>query len=83
MRRVAGAVLTLVLTGSPGDAAQGQTQPPVFRARTDLVRLDVVVVDADGQVTRGLTKEDFQSYFLGCASSRLTTSSEISTAGLR
>ncbi len=25
-----------------------QSQPPVFRARTDLVRLDVVVVDAEG-----------------------------------
>ena len=34
-----------VARGRPFDAAQG-TQPPVFRARTDLVRLDVVVVDA-------------------------------------
>src|SRR5580765_6250288 len=35
-------------------------QPPVFRARTDLVRLDVVVVDADGHAVHGLTKDDFE-----------------------
>jgi VWFA-related protein len=60
MRGVAGALLAVGLAASPFDGAQEQTQPPVFRARTDLVRLDVVVVDADGHVVRGLTKEDFQ-----------------------
>lgn len=40
-------------------AVQAQ-QPPVFRARTDLVRLDVVVVDADGHAVHGLTRDDFE-----------------------
>src|SRR6187401_582194 len=35
-------------------------QPPVFRARTDLVRLDVVVVDADGHAVHGLTQDDVE-----------------------
>ncbi len=46
------AILLLVLAA--------QAQPPIFRARTELVRIDVVVVDADGHAVRGLTKEDFQ-----------------------
>jgi VWFA-related protein len=41
-------------------AVSAQSQPPVFRARTDLVRIDVVVVDAAGQVVEGLTERDFQ-----------------------
>jgi VWFA-related protein len=60
MRAVAGALLALVAAANPIDQTGGSTQPPVFRARTDLVRMDVVVVDADGHVVRGLTKEDFQ-----------------------
>jgi VWFA-related protein len=35
-------------------------QAPIFRARTDLVRLDVVVVDADGHAVHGLGKDDFE-----------------------
>jgi VWFA-related protein len=34
-------------------------QPPVFRGSTELVRLDVVVVDANGHAVRGLTADDF------------------------
>ena len=34
-------------------------QQPTFRACTDLVQLDVVVVDAEGRPVRGLTKDDF------------------------
>ena len=34
-------------------------QPPVFRSGVDLVQIDVVVLDADGQPVRGLTKDDF------------------------
>jgi VWFA-related protein len=37
-----------------------EAQLPVFRARTDLVRLDVVVVDSDGRAVRGLTRDDFE-----------------------
>ena len=34
-------------------------KPPIFRARTDLMQLDVTVLDQKGQPVRGLTKEDF------------------------
>src|SRR5690349_12490890 len=34
-------------------------QQPTFRARTDLVQVDVVVVDEHGNHVRGLTREDF------------------------
>ena len=37
----------------------GQSQQPVFRARTDLVSVYVVAVDAADQPVHGLTKENF------------------------
>lgn len=43
-------------------AAQGQAprqQPPVFRTNTELVEIDVVVVDKNGARVQGLTKDDF------------------------
>ncbi len=40
-------------------ASLAAQQQPTFRARTDLVQLDVVVVDAEGRPVRGLTKDDF------------------------
>lgn len=33
---------------------------PQFRARVDLVEVDVVVIDGSGRIVRGLTKEDFE-----------------------
>jgi VWFA-related protein len=36
-----------------------QSQPPTFRSRTDLVEVDVVVVDRDGKAVTGLTAVDF------------------------
>jgi VWFA-related protein len=37
-----------------------QAQTPTFRTRTELVQVDVVVVDAEGNHVRGLRPEDFE-----------------------
>src|SRR4051794_8430013 len=51
-------VWSLALTaGALAGQAKGQT--PTFRARVDLVQVDVVVVDKDGVQVRGLTQRDF------------------------
>ena len=50
------ALAALVLAGAI--VAQGP-QPPTFRARADLVQVDVVVVDANGEPVRGLEAADF------------------------
>jgi VWFA-related protein len=43
-----------------GVSAQDRPQrPPVFRSATELVEIDVVVVDKAGQRVHGLTKDDF------------------------
>lgn len=58
----AGAVLLSVATGSPPMARAQQTAPPspTFRVTSNLVFLDVTVLDKKGQpVTTGLTKDDF------------------------
>ena len=34
-------------------------QQPTFRSRIDLVQVDVVAIDKDGNHVRGLTKDDF------------------------
>jgi VWFA-related protein len=62
MRRAVG--LSAFLLCAAGLGAQQKPvppgkQPPVFRTGIDLVQIDVVVLDADGQPVRGLTKEDF------------------------
>jgi hypothetical protein len=36
-----------------------QQKPPVFRAKIDLMQLDVTVLDKKGVPVRGLTKDDF------------------------
>ena len=48
--------------GSSVLAADGQvvaTQPPVFSAGVEVVRLDVIVLDRDGRPVTGLTAADF------------------------
>jgi VWFA-related protein len=48
----------LVLTSSAGIPAQ-QPQQPVFRSKTDLIIIDAVVVDENGNSVRGLKAADF------------------------
>jgi len=63
MRRTATATTVLLIFGALAilaatPARQGQ-KPPVFRVRTDLMQLDVTVLDKDRRPVRGLTKDDF------------------------
>lgn len=61
MSRRAIALAALLACGllTAGPAAQ---QRPVFRATTELVQVDVVVVDGDGNPVRGLKAADFQLF---------------------
>ena len=56
-----------------------QAQAPVFRARTELVQLDVVVVDDKGRAIVGLTKDDFEILDKG-RPQRVATSEEVAHA---
>jgi VWFA-related protein len=62
-RTALGAVMVgLVCGGALVPAAAQQTQkpqPPVFRTTTELIEIDVVVVDKAGQPVHGLTRDDF------------------------
>jgi VWFA-related protein len=42
-----------------GVSLAGQQSPPTFRSKTDLVRVDASVVDAQGEPVSGLTAKDF------------------------
>jgi VWFA-related protein len=54
-----------ILAFSAAVLAQAPQQRPVFRAGVDLVQVDVVVLDAQGQPVRGLTKDDFTLFDRG------------------
>ncbi len=56
MRRLTGLLVAWI---SVALSAQQQT-PPVFRARVDLVSVDVAVVNRDGKPVTGLAPSDFQ-----------------------
>lgn len=60
-RCVVSLVAAVVCTGTALSALQqrDQAQTPVFRSNTELVEIDVVVVDRDGNRVQGLSKEDF------------------------
>ena len=57
-------VVAAAVQQKPTAPPPGQ-QPPVFRAGIDLVQIDVVVLDADNQPVRGLTKDDFSLFDRG------------------
>ena len=60
-RTVCGVAVTAALSVS----ILAQQDRPVFRARTDLVRVDVVAVDAEGHAVYGLTRDDFEVFDRG------------------
>jgi VWFA-related protein len=53
------AALAAGAAGGIVSAQQARPPQPVFRAGVDLVQVDVVVLDAEGQPVHGLTKDDF------------------------
>ena len=65
MKRIAlsalgGTLLAGTFTGTlQGAPQQRPQQPPVFRTTTELIEIDVVVIDKDGQKVHGLTQDDF------------------------
>lgn len=52
-------LLWLALTVAAQDASRSQGQEPTFRGRVDLVQVDVVAVDQDGNPVLGLKAADF------------------------
>lgn len=52
-------MLLLVMSAALPEAQQAN-QPPVFRSAREVVSIDVVVRDRDGNVVRGLTQGDFE-----------------------
>lgn len=58
MKARAGAIVVAI--AALVTASHAQTQQPTFRARTDLVRVEVVVVDEQGQPIRDLRETDFR-----------------------
>ncbi len=59
MNRAWFVAFALPVIGVSVTAQQAPQQPPVFRTNTELVEIDVVVVDTAGQRVHGLTKDDF------------------------
>ena len=60
IRRVTtGTLLVLGIAGRVGLGARQQPPVATFRAETNLVEVDAVVTDGQGNVVRGLTKNDF------------------------
>jgi len=67
LSRISGAIVVSAAACMAANLAaqtspQRPSQQPTFRATTDLVQVDVVVVDANGQHVRGLTEADFELF---------------------
>ena len=56
------AAATLVSAQEPSSGGGGRQVPPVFEAGTELVRLDLVVRDEDGDLIRGLRADEIQVF---------------------
>ena len=57
--------LTIFILSTAGFSQSGKQKPgdeQTIRISTELVQLDVVVTDKNGQAVRGLTKNDFELY---------------------
>jgi VWFA-related protein len=59
VRNAVGLLGVAWLLGQGGAAASAQTAPPEFLSRVELITLDVVVVDSNGQAVAGLARDDF------------------------
>ncbi|MEO6221877.1 MAG: VWA domain-containing protein [Vicinamibacterales bacterium] len=59
MKSASCVALALAVTGLSVGAQETPQRPPVFRSATELVEIDVVVIDKAGQKVHGLTKDDF------------------------
>jgi VWFA-related protein len=59
--------LAILLTCAGAAVVHGQSKPqtPTFRTTVDLVQVDVVVVDKEGNAVRGLRQSDFAVYDRG------------------
>ena len=60
-----GKTAALGLVGILLAAPPPQQQPPTFRTKVDLVQVDVIVQDKNGEQVRGLTQADFTLFDRG------------------
>ena len=62
MRITAAAALGLAVLGAASLRSAQQAPPVTFKVETSYVDVDAVVTDAQGNVVRGLTRDDFELF---------------------